>query len=295
MILFIIGLLIGGILVYIILSHEIRGLAKQINVSRNFKTLSPIQIMDNEPSLNNLVYELNNLLSEYYDLIQYNDRMLQQLQQMTTSIAHDFRTPLTSMLGYIQIVQDSNLSDKDKERLSLVEKRIKVLNNHVEDFYMLSQLSSDEFPLSIEPQNPNRILQENLALYYDSLNQHFESIEINIGDDAITGDFDVAAFNRIISNLIKNALNHGSQYFSISTIRTSERTLNISFVNKGASESLDLNRIFDRTYRNSKDRSNASSGLGLSIAYELAKSMDMALSAHQSNDEITFTLTLYVR
>lgn len=96
---------------------------------------------------------------------------------------------------------------------------------------------------------------------------------------------------RIVGNLVRNALNHGETSFSVKT-SLHDRYYRVIISNRASSSNIDVTRIFDRTYKESQDRSNQSSGLGLNIARDLAEAMDMNLKVRLHHDEIFFIVDI---
>lgn len=288
---FVVGIIVGVALTAIYYIKTIDQTTHQLMMLRNFNMTSQIKITTPDTHITALIEELNSIVNAYRDTVEMNERMLQQTRQMTTSIAHDFRTPLTSMLGYVQLLQGTHQSDEDLRRLKIIEKRIAILNNHIEDFYTLSQLTSNEYPLFLEVHNPARILIETLVVYHEDLNRKFDIVDINVQEGNYRSIFDTHAFERIIGNLLKNALNHGETRFSLKT-SVHEKYYRIVLSNRVASTDIDVTRIFDRTYKESQDRSNHSSGLGLNIARDLAEAMEMHLKVRLHQEEIFFIVDI---
>lgn len=161
----------------------------------------------------------------------------------------------------------------------------------IEDFYTLSQLTSNEYPLFLEVHNPSRVLIETLVIYHDDLSQKFDTVDINVQEGNFRSILDTHAFERIVGNLVRNALNHGEISFSVKT-SLHDRYYRVIISNRVSSSNIDVTRIFDRTYKESQDRSNQSSGLGLNIARDLAEAMDMHLKVRLHHDEIFFIVDI---
>lgn len=287
---FFLGIVLGVICTLLAIRYGIQQITGQIKKAHYYNAQTHIRSVGYSKSLSVLVDDVNKLIREYHEAAALNESMILQNRQITTSIAHDFRTPLTSMLGYVQLVLENTSNPKDIQRLQLIEGRIKVLNRHVEDFYTLSLISSSEYPIKCIPCNPNRLVQEHIALYYDTLSEHFDKIQIDIDDSSdCVAYVDPQAFIRILENITRNASIHGSGYFTISvSILNSRYHMKIS--NSGAPSSLDIDRIFERSYQGNTERSSQSSGLGLNIAHSLSKLQDINLFATLSDDVITFHL-----
>ena len=82
------------------------------------------------------------------------------------NISHDLRTPLTSVLGYLELMEDSNSEEERQEYLGIVRKRARLLQSFIQDFYELSIAEGDKYPLVLENIEVQSILKECMVAYY---------------------------------------------------------------------------------------------------------------------------------
>jgi len=239
-----------------------------------------------------LIEEMNKLIDKHNKTKTHYQRASEQNKKMVSSISHDFRTPLTSMLGYVQLLQNNPSPEKRDYYLSIIEERTKNLNNLVNEFYLLSLLDSDSYQLESENINPTAHVQECLALYYADLNSQFESISVELDEQPLKTQTSSVDFDRIIGNLIRNAVNHGVEFFKIENHIT-ENSVQFFFTN-GIDDNnpIDPNKIFDRLYKADLSRTKSSTGLGLAISKELAEKLDYDLDVKIQNKTIQFILEI---
>lgn len=268
--------------------HSVWRLRRDIEDILQFKTHAVIKQNSQFPGYKELVHRLNQLILSYHELEARYKRIDRHQKQTISSISHDFRTPLTSMLGYIQLVQGNIQDEKDENRLKIVERRIRYMNEHVEDFYAISLLESMEYPLNPVTLDPIHILQDCLALMYDELNQHFSDLNIDLkeGWRAVA---DRKALERIFTNIIKNALTHGHGFLAIES-HSAANGLLLKFRNGGFDKNMDPERLFERNYRSSSN--TQSSGLGLAIAAELGALMDVKLRAEGEGESLNIIVLI---
>lgn len=241
---------------------------------------------------NQLIKEINQLIEKLIETNVRYGRMMEDNKRMVSSISHDFRTPLTSMLGYIQILKKEAYTADEEKYFSIIEERTKMLSQLVEEFYTLSLLDSDEYKLSFQRVNPIILIQEQLALYYDELNQTFEKVDVSIDETVLSIQTSPQDVKRIIGNLVKNAFQHGTGYFSVQS-KISDDCVQFLFQNEvKRPEKIEVERIFDRLYRGDESRKSGSTGLGLSIAQQLARRLRMNLEAELKENRLCFTLTI---
>lgn len=290
--LFIIVVLVIRLMLY---QREIRSINTQLAFIIEQYANAPLKMVSANKVCKELVDSINQFLILHTKLQEIYKKTDQQNRLMISSISHDFRTPLTSILGYIQILQDTEDPLLKASYLSIVEKRIESLSLLIEDFYALSLLESDEYPVKLEPVNPSLLLTEQIALYYHELNQTFNQVTITVSESKLTIMSDQTILQRILSNLIKNAIIHGVNTLFIN-YQENETNVIISFGNELAErDQINLERIFERTYRNDKSRHLSSTGLGLSITKQLSQLMGYQVNVAKENQIIVFKLIIPIK
>lgn len=188
------------------------------------------------------------------------------IRQQISNISHDLRTPLTSILGYLQLLEGDSLTvEERREYLGIVRGRAKALQSLITSFYDLSRLEGGEYPLSREKVDLYHVLSELVAEFYNDFEQSgFDmTVELAPGLPAVTAD--PAGVLRVFTNLIRNALEHGQKRMSILLYRQ-EETVVSAFSNDAAGLTReDVEHVFDRFFTADKMRTGQSTGLGLAI------------------------------
>ncbi len=294
-ILFVISLLVNGFfLVYII------GMRR--GMKRSTEHLSQVTDGNSRMSLplsgsatfDEFIGEVNRLMEQINQQTIEFKQAIDENKRMVSSISHDFRTPLTSMLGYVQLMKQKNQDPENQKYLSIIEERTQLLGNLVEDFYTLSLLNSEESGQDIEWLNPIILVQEQLATYYEELETHFNHIDIQLDTHAILTELSKNDFQRLMSNLIKNAIQHGTESFKVFLMMLNDQAI-FYFENKVTHpEKIEVDNLFERMYQADESRSNHSSGLGLAIALKIAEQAGMALSARLNGNTLSFVLEMTI-
>lgn len=173
-------------------------------------------------SINKLIENQNKIKNEY-------DSNISSYKDILESIAHDFKTPATSILGYIELVGESKDKIDQDKYLNIIKTRTKELNRLIDDFFVLSILNTNNYPYKLEKIKPTDILTEQLFIYYEELDDKFEDIDVNLGKMGFMIVSDKRAVTRIFNNIIKNAFSHGTKCFKIDVKK--ENGYNISFEN----------------------------------------------------------------
>lgn len=214
------------------------------------------------------------------------------LRQTIANMSHDLRTPLTSIIGYIQFLKLDNTDEKErKEYLNIAEQRAKALESLLNDFYELSLIESLDYEINLQKLNITKILQELiLGRYADFANRDIKP-DIEIPDENIYIAADRKSIERVIENLLSNSIKYARDKVDI--LLKSEKdmvTLKISNTISSLTKQ-DVEKLFDRFYMADKTRSGNGTGLGLAIVKGLVEKMNGCVSADLTDD----TLNIYCR
>ena len=261
---------------------------KKINVT---DTNELLRISYPNSNIEELLLEINNTLKLKKEIKSKSKEMDLELRQAIANISHDLRTPLTSIMGYIQLLNDENISKEDHmQYLSIIEKRSKSLKHLISSFYDLSRLQANEYNIDIEKINLKSILCELIAIYYDDFNNKTLEPKINIDENAPLIYGDKNAVNRIFTNLIQNVLKHAEGNLEIS-LKVEEKYIITKFSNeaKDLSEE-DASKIFERFFTADRMRSGQNTGLGLAITKILVEKQGNEIDAQKKDDSLVIRI-----
>ncbi|WP_160687541.1 HAMP domain-containing sensor histidine kinase [Clostridium sp. C2-6-12] len=250
-----------------------------------------------------LTININKIIERLQKINEENKRSEESRKKMISNISHDLRTPLTSMLGYLELIlEDRNidisdtLSEKQKEEyLRIVYNKGNYLYDLMEEFFQVSKLDSNDIRLEIKKVNISEIIRENIISFFNEIKKLDIKPKINIPDEDVYVLGDEKALNRIFTNLINNALKHGVKATIIGVeLNYDEKNISIDIYDNGAGIPDDeINYVFDRLYTVEKSRSlNAKgSGLGLTIVKKLIEALDGKITVSSSSfEKTTFTV-----
>lgn len=202
------------------------------------------------------------------------------LRRQISNISHDLRTPLTSILGYLQLLENPDLPEEERrEYLTIIESRSKALQSLITSFYELSRLEGGEYPLEQVPVNLHASLSGLLAAFYnDFIDKKFDmTVELEEGLPPVLAD--EGAVLRIFTNLIRNALEHGRGKMEVRLFQEGEKVVSL-FRNETADLTAeDVPHVFDRFYTSDKMRTGRNTGLGLAIVKALIDRMGCQVTA----------------
>ncbi len=208
-------------------------------------------------------------------------------------MSHDLRTPLTSIMGYIQLLNNPSLTQEEREGyLEIIEKRSHILRRLLNDFYELSLIDSIDYKMTLEKVNISRILEEVVLGKYTEFSDKGLEPVINIVDD-VTITCDYKALERIIENLLSNMIRYAHTRAEISLEKANN--LVILTVRNDSAYKLDedMDKLFDRFYKGDKSRGSHGTGLGLSIVKGLIERMNGQVSAKINHNLLSITCTFY--
>lgn len=236
-----------------------------------------------------LLYKrLNYIFSSFYMKEQKYTQSQNELKQTISNLAHDIRTPLTSAAGYLQMLEDCTVSEKQQRYEQIIEKRINELKDMLEELFLYTKLTNTEFTLECKSTAVFPILSDCIVSLYHVFEEKNMEPDIQFEEEDIHVLASPESLQRVFRNLLNNALTHGNGCIKIyqhgSLFRFSNAVEHADLI--------DTTQIFDRFYRADKTRPKGSSGLGLSIVKELVERMDGTIEADIQNKELVITITM---
>lgn len=237
--------------------------------------------------LNELIDEINNLLKQAKsEKIRY-ERKNTKLKKVITNISHDLRTPLTSALGYIDMLLTSEDAAYTDE-LKLIQERLKRLEELVDSFFAFSKLSLQEKAPPLENINVIALLEESISCHYDDYTKDGREIHLKNSIRKYIIQSNREMLLRVFDNLIGNAFKHSNSNLVIQIDNNNK--FQIIFSNKLYSSELDVEHIFDEFYTLDIARTKGGSGLGLAIAKEFMESLGHSIYAEKENNTLRIVL-----
>ncbi|KKE80331.1 HAMP domain-containing histidine kinase [Oceanobacillus caeni] len=270
------------------LKKEVKNISKQLKIYNDRKTNKKIHMALLDKDVESLGLEINKLIDLYMSENRKRVRFEREQKQAIANISHDLRTPLTSILGYIQMAEEDDVTAAErKELLSIANKRAKRLEMLLKDFFELSIIESTDHQLKSERINLRSITIDVLMSFYDRFYERNMEPTIHIPESDVFIMADESAVTRVIENLISNAISHSDGNIIISL---EERDFMVALVVKNDAHSLteqDVDFMFDRFYRADQSRSGKSTGLGLSIVKSFMEKMNGTIMGQLSDGQLS--------
>jgi signal transduction histidine kinase len=210
------------------------------------------------------------------------------LKDMILNISHDLRTPLTAIMGYIQLLQESDMGEDEQKYVNIIMGKSKDLSQLVSDFYELSMIESAGIEPLYQEIDLVETLTNHLLSYADLLEARQIEPEIIKDNSIVNISADELMLKRVFNNLIANAIKYSKKTLKI-YIETND-FVKVTFENDIVETSLDVNKIFDKFYTGNSARMNGNTGLGLYIAKELMNKMGGEIFAKLNEDKLQIIL-----
>lgn len=288
----ILSFIIMGLLAYLFLfNRELKSLSKQIDNLINTDSNHLIYSEYNLKNMAPIIIKINDLIKKSKDIeLHYNNKN-KSLMKMMTNISHDLRTPLTSALGYIDIILYSNISKEEQTKeLKIIEERLKRLEELIYSFFEFSTIISNNKSPELEKMNLNTILENCILNYYEDYKKNKRQILLNYTQNKIMLYSNKKMLMRIFDNLIGNAYKHSTGNLEINI--AVQDTIKITFINPLDYNNLDTHKMFDEFHTIDISRTKGNTGLGLAIAKEFTKSLGGKIYADKKKGLLKITVEL---
>lgn len=280
-------IIIAILLTFIIrYKRDINSISNQIIKSKGEYTNIRMNTLDKD--IEDLVISINELFENNQKKYVKIEHREEELRRSIANLSHDLRTPLTSIMGYIQLIKADKLTKEDREKyVYIVHKRTETLQSLISSFYELSRIESSEYKFNLKAVNLSNLLYETVALYYDDFVKNNIEPEIKVDKNVHQIITDEKAVMRIFSNLVSNVIKHGERKVIIE-LRQENGYIVTEFKNnvQGLKEE-DVVHLFDRFFTVDLARSDKNTGLGLSITKALVEQLGHEIEAILDNEILT--------
>ncbi len=243
-----------------------------------------------------------NKMTDDIRMLMDNERKNEHMKNdLITSVAHDLRTPLTSIIGYLDLARyDKKLSDQVRDKyISIAYDKSKRLEKLIEDLFSYTKYSSGEVALFVTEIDIVKLMEQMVDEFYPSFQENELEYDFYTNDNSISVMADGDLLARAFANLIGNAVKYGrdGKSVKIKVIKNID-TVTISIINYGeVIPDKDLENIFDRFFRveNSRSRDTGGSGLGLAIAKSIILMHNGTIKASSDLEGTVFEVILNLK
>ncbi|MBO4390978.1 MAG: HAMP domain-containing histidine kinase [Lachnospiraceae bacterium] len=285
----------------ILLHADIRKIRKELakNREESYNRKLSVSLIDRD--LEKMASEMNRDLAYQKELKLQAERTRKEMEQSASDIAHDLRTPLTVIRGNLQMIHAERLSGDEQECLQAAIRRTEELKVLVDEFYEISLLESGDVQIRKETMDLTEFLKEFILDHEVMIREKNLEPELMIPEKAILLEADKRILSRVMNNLMNNVYKYAEGTFFLSLTEAegtgqqaqgaASRSVSICLANPLREENeVDLEHIFDRTYRADKARTSSGAGLGLYIVKLLVERSSGTITASVKDQKLTFEI-----
>ncbi len=286
-------LLIISIVINVILGMKI--LAMRISVKElridfaeraELRSNTLLGVSSRDKQIRLLASTINDTLAKLRDAFNRYKLGDDEVKTAITNIAHDLRTPLTSILGYLELSERLDKSPEMEKYLDIIKDRAEHMKKLTEELFEYSVITGGEIKEDKTKVNVNKVLEDCVMSYYPVLQSRGITPVVEITETPIVRNLYPSYVERIMNNLVSNALKYSDGDMEVKLSDSGKLT-----VANSAQElsNVEVNKLFDRFFTVENARNN-STGLGLSIVKVFAERMNLDLSADYVDGKIVIEI-----
>ena len=283
-------LLLVSVIVNIILLAKIiamrisvRELRLDFEERAELRTNTLLRVNSRDSEICALASTINETLAKLRDSFNRYMHGDSEVKAAITNIAHDLRTPLTSICGYLELSERLEKSPEMTKYLSIISDRAEYMKKLTEELFEYSVIAGGEVVEEKKEVNVSKALEDCIMNYYPAFEERGIEPVIDITENEVIRTLYPSYVDRIINNLLGNALKYSDGDLEVSL--TENGVLRVTNSSKKLSN-VDVNKLFDRFFTVENARNN-STGLGLSIVRLFAERMNLGLEAGYEDGKIT--------
>lgn len=282
-----------------LLHKSIREISEELTAIQGVHTNALVTISSGDRHIRRLAAQLNRQLSRLRSRQLKYENGDRELKEAITNISHDLRTPLTAMSGYLELLQKelsgggvtgngqalpASSAEKSARYLAILQNRLDTMKQLTEELFRYSVVLSVQEE-KLEKLSLNRILEDSLIASWSNLEQRGITPVICIPQTPVIRLLDSSSLSRVFANILSNAVKYSDGDLQVTLTEAGA----ITFSNHAAALTpVTVKKLFDRFY--TVESSNASTGLGLSIARLLTERMGGSIDAAYEEGELHITV-----
>ena len=240
-----------------------------------------------------LAYAINDIILSYEKRLSACHQTDETNRQLMTSLSHDVRTPLTTLIGYLDAAHKGIVDGKERDDyIETARRKAHDLKEYIDVLFDWFKLGSNEFSMNIAEIDLTELTRNILIDWIPIFEDVQVDFTIDIPEQPFRVQIDPDGYMRILNNLIQNVISHSHADKIEVALSEQNRNIKILLSDNGIGiDKEDLKHIFDRLYKCDKGRSEKGSGLGLSIVHELVEKLNGTITADSTPGKGTiFTL-----
>jgi signal transduction histidine kinase len=226
--------------------------------------------VEGKDELARLATNFNQMAEQLKNVADKQEQLDNLRRELIAWVGHDLQTPLTSVSAIVEALADGVVDDKETEKryLKTAQKEISALSHLIDDLFQMAQMDAGGLKLNIEPVNLSDLISDTLESYSEVSARQGVSLSGEIDINLRLINLDAQRINRVLNNLIDNAIRHtpkGGKIHILACQNGKEVHIVLSDSGVGIPKN-ELPHIFERFYRSEKSRSRSTGGSGLGLA-----------------------------
>ena len=281
----VLSILVITLLIRVVTTNiELKNITRELKEITEKDTNLLLSTSSGDKSIKILVDSLNKELKKLLSLKREYSKGIFDVKKSAENIAHDIRTPLTAIKGYVDLLKKEELSEEGRKYLEIIKGRVDYMKEMTDELFLSLSMKSRGV-LNLSNIDAKSILEEALVSYYNEFKKKGMSPSLMTPNEKVIIKADSKALYRAYSNIISNALKYGEGEFKVEM----DEKGNTIFSNLAPNmDSVEANKLLDRYYTISDAK--ASSGIGLSISKEILQEMGGELKVKLENQRLYISI-----
>lgn len=266
------------------LSRSVNLLTEELDMILSEESNVLLTTSSGERSVKKLVERMNVELKKLLKIKSQYSKGILDLKCSAENVAHDIRTPLTAIKGYLDLLEGEEISAEGRRYLEIIKGRVEYMKALTDELFLSLSMKNRGIK-TLEEIDAKSILEEALVSYYSEFQKKNIEPEIVLPENRVRTKGDEKALYRVYLNIITNALKYGEDF----KVEMNEKGDTVFSNYSPSLDSIDVNRLLDRYYTISDAK--ASSGIGLSISKEIIEEMGGELRIKQEENRLYISLS----
>ena len=281
----VLSILVITLLIRVVTTNiELKNITRELKEITEKDTNLLLSTSSGDKSIKILVDSLNKELKKHLSLKREYSKGIFDVKKSAENIAHDIRTPLTVIKGYVDLLEKEELSEEGRKYLEIIKGRVDYMKEMIDELFLSLSMKSRGV-LNLSNIDAKSILEEALVSYYNEFKKKGMSPSLMTPNEKVIIKADSKALYRVYSNIISNALKYGEGEFEVEM----DEKGNTIFSNLAPNiDSVEANKLLNRYYTISDAK--ASSGIGLSISKEILQEMGGELKVKLENQRLYISI-----
>lgn len=267
----------------ILIKRELKKASARL--SKDINRALPVDMVDGD--LSDLIVQINRMYDSMLQIRSEAGASEKALRSAISVVSHDMKTPLTSVIGYLQLAKKAE-GEEVSRNIDIALERATYLNELVNDFFEVSLIDSDRYVADLENLNICELICEEIFALAPNFDKRGITPSFENSDEDIRLNVDRKMFKRIMQNLFSNCIKYSEDKTDV-TVKREDGKVRIRVIS-GCGKQIDTAKMFDKFYREDESRSGEGAGLGMYICKKFTKILGGEIYAEQIGSELTVNI-----